>query len=228
MPRPPMTGVTSQPATPTGSQLRRRYMPNTGTSMGGAYGPAASGPKPSSSLTSTGTFGAPTASTTPSYDFGGKGGGAYFPDGGSSGKPMPSMPPMTPNMPQRNGQRPGGGPMFGGFNPAQIQQRNGQWGGVGPGGNFQALGGNALQRWLASQQAQQPPTPAAPPGYVNASTWDQWTSSGINDWFRNSQPQGANDYNAFNQWFQQFGRGADPTAWDRLYGNNNSGDVWTG
>lgn len=112
-------------------------------------------------------------------------------------------------------------PMYGGVNPAQVIQQNGQWGTMGRGGNFQALGGNALQRWLASQQQQQPPPPppTAQPGYVT----EQWFNSDpIFDWFRNSQPQGHNDYNAFNDWFHNFGHSADPNAWERLYGQ------WTG
>lgn len=207
---------------PSGSQLRRRYMPNT--AMGGAAGPAPSGmskaPGPS-----TGTFGGqhgqqPSPSSPlvpPSYDFGNKGGGVLnMPNAGTAR----ALPPGVRSQPSS--------PMYGGFNPSQMTQQNGQWGMTGRGGNFQALGGNALQRWLAQQPQTQPTTPPvltppsspSPGGYVTPQQWNDWTNSGANNWF--TQGEGAaghpTDYNAFNQWFQNFGQQFDPSAWARLYG----------
>lgn len=219
-PRPATGGAQPAGTGTAGTSTFRRNMPR-GAGVGGVNGPTtmagSSAKAPGATLSgapATPTFGPSIPSVTP------KGGGTETalpkPNPGAGGVARP----MVPNP---------GSPAYGGFNPAQLVQQNGQWGGVGQGGGFQALGGPALAQWLQAQSqipgalGPTPVGPASPPsgppmaaGYVTA---DQFANP-MYDWFRNSQPAGANDWNSFNQWFRQHGQQYDPTGWANLYGSN--------
>lgn len=239
-----MPTVTAQPGTmaysinngqPTGSQLRRRYLPPGG--VGGAAGPGTSAlgaPKTPGGVGPNATIGGPPPA---SQSWNPKGGQVGFnPPGPPAGGGAPWTKPVMPG--QGQGQAPGGAAhpfqnmrnMFGGFNPSQMTQQNGQWGGFNPQGVFQALGQSALGRWLAQQGGGQPPTTMSvnnggqpttmsvggPQGYVNA---EQFANQDYN-WFRQGEQAAGRptDFNAFNEWFRQFGRSFDPVRWNELYG----------
>lgn len=241
-----------------GSALRRRYMPGV-AGVAGISGPSMPTSKPSTGTSPTATIGGPSAQqpwSIPSaqqpwsagmnkggqmsYDGSlgnignanrGQGWNAGWnkPIGGGSGGNSGEVGNASPNaMPRHTSNS------FGGFDPTQLMQRNGQWGMTGRGGVFQALGQQALARWL-QHLASQPgggggPQPGGPPsgpilaqvpGYV---TSDQFGNQAY-DWFRNSQPAGSNDWQAFNDWFHRYGQQYDPTGWNRLYGTPT---MWTG